>query len=236
MKSIGIMQPYFLPYIGYFQLMNMVDEFILYDNIQFTKKGWIHRNRMLQNGKDEYFTLPIKKDSDYLNVCDRFLADTFTQEKTKLLNRIRNNYGKAPYFDVVFPHLLDIFDYNNINLFNFIHNSLLIISKYLGIQTPITVSSTVDINHDLNGKDKVLALTKAVKGTHYINPIGGMLLYDRQEFEDQGIKLSFFKTNDFSYVQLRNDYIPFLSILDVMMFNDKDKIRTFLQEFVIVNE
>ena len=96
------MQPYFFPYIGYFQLMNAVDEFVVYDNIEFTKKGWINRNRILVNGKDFYITLPIKHDSDYLYIIDRLLADTWPIERKKMLNRIIESYRKAPNFNVVF--------------------------------------------------------------------------------------------------------------------------------------
>ena len=84
MKSVGIMQPYFLPYIGYFQLMNEVDEFVIYDNIQFTKRGWFHRNRILQNNKDVYISLPIQKDSDYLDVRDRFIAKDFEKQRNNI--------------------------------------------------------------------------------------------------------------------------------------------------------
>ena len=84
--KLAIMQPYIFPYIGYFQLINAVDKFVIYDNIQFTKKGWINRNMILVNGKDEYITLPLKKDSDFLNVDERVLSDTFKQEKKKIIN------------------------------------------------------------------------------------------------------------------------------------------------------
>src|SRR4030042_5533275 len=97
--KIAIMQPYFLPYIGYFQLMNAVDEFVIYDNIEFSKKGWINRNRILVNGKDSYITIPLKKDSDYLDVRDRYLAETWSSEKIKMLKRIIGSYRKAPRFD-----------------------------------------------------------------------------------------------------------------------------------------
>src|SRR5438445_505000 len=99
---IGIMQPYFFPYIGYFQLINAVDEFVVYDNIEFTKKGWINRNRILVNGKDAYITIPLKKDSDYLNVNERWLADVWTVERKKLLNRITESYRKAPYYESIY--------------------------------------------------------------------------------------------------------------------------------------
>ena len=117
MKKVAIMQPYFLPYIGYFQLLNSVDEFIIYDNIQFSKRGWIHRNRILQNGKDVFLGLPIKKDSDYLDVKNRVLADSFEKDKTKLISKIRNNYLKAPQFNNIFPIVETIMNYESKNLF-----------------------------------------------------------------------------------------------------------------------
>lgn len=231
MKKIGIMQPYFLPYIGYFQLMNFVDEFIVYDNIQFTKKGWIHRNRMLQNGKDEYFSLPLKKDSDFLNVDQRFLADNFSQEKVKMLNKLQNNYRKAPFYEETYPIIKNIMDYPSDNLFEFILNSISKVKSHLGIDTPLIISSKLPVNHELKGKEKVVELVKVSQGSDYINPIGGLELYDKNEFAEKQIKLSFIKTNNFHYQQLKNEFIPFLSILDVMMFNDKDVVRMFLNEF-----
>src|SRR5690554_2832006 len=95
---IAIMQPYFLPYLGYWQLLNCVDTFVVYDDVEFTKKGWIHRNRYLSNGSDQMFSLPLKKDSDYLDVRDRYLADSWESEKIKLRRKIEGAYKKAPYF------------------------------------------------------------------------------------------------------------------------------------------
>ena len=85
--KVAIMQPYFLPYIGYLQLLNSVDKFILYDDIEYTKKGWINRNRIVDG---EIITLPLKKDSDYLNVVERRLSDDWRKQKTKLLNKIES--------------------------------------------------------------------------------------------------------------------------------------------------
>ena len=91
---IAIMQPYLFPYIGYFQLMNAVDEFVIYDNIEFTKKGWINRNRILVNGRDSFITVPLKKDSDYLDVRDRYLADSWPSERVTILYRIKQSYRR----------------------------------------------------------------------------------------------------------------------------------------------
>lgn len=236
MKKVGIMQPYFLPYIGYFQLMKMVDEFVLYDNIQFTKKGWIHRNRMLQNGKDEYFTLPLKKDSDYLDVVERLLAEDFKKEKIKILRKIEANYKKAPYFETFYPVIEKIFDFDNQNLFYFIFNSIKVMNNYLGITTPIVISSELPENiKNLKSQDKVIAICKACNSNSYINPSGGVELYNVATFQEFEIKLQFFKSKPIQYKQFDNDFVPFLSILDVCMFNDKQHISNYLNEYEFLN-
>ena len=131
--TIAIMQPYFFPYIGYFQLINAVDEFIVHDNIQYTKKGWINRNRILSNGKDEYITLPLKNDSDYLNIIDRKLADSWPSDRNKILNKIRESYKKAPFYSDAIPLVEECFLYNDNNLFNFIYHSIRQVCNYLNI-------------------------------------------------------------------------------------------------------
>lgn len=225
---IAIMQPYIFPYIGYFQLINAVDKFVVYDNIQFTKKGWINRNRMLVNAKDEYFTLPLKKDSDYLNVDQRKLADTFPAEKIKLLRKITEAYKKAEYFEPVFLLLQTIINTEEENLFRFIYQSLQAVCKYLDIKTEFVVSSTIPIDHSLKAQDKVIAICKALDATHYINPIGGVELYSKEAFAHNDIELSFIQANDMRYKQFTDYFVPSLSVLDVMMFNPIDEIKKML--------
>jgi hypothetical protein len=222
--KIGIMQPYFFPYIGYFQLIHAVDTFIVYDNIQYTKKGWINRNRFLQDGKDVMFSVPLKKDSDFLDVKNREIAADF--KKDKLLNQIREAYRRAPYFAQTFPLVEQIVRYEETNLFRFIHSSIVKTCEYLGIGTAIVISSNVPIDHSLKNQDKVLALCEAACATTYVNAIGGMELYSKQAFSGKNIDLKFIKSKSFEYQQFGNTFVPWLSIIDVMMFNPIDTIRT----------
>lgn len=228
------MQPYFLPYIGYFQLIRAVDEFIVYDNIQFSKKGWFHRNRMLQNGKDEYFSLTLKKDSDFLDVRDRRLSETWPADREKILRKIKENYRKAPHFEMVYPITEQIFHFPDNHLFNFILFSLQSVCSYLEIATPLTVSSTLAIDHSLKSQDKVIALVKAAGGDIYLNPIGGFDLYDPAGFKAQGLTLQFHKARPFSYPQYGNEFVPWLSVLDLMMFNSREQITGWLDNFDII--
>lgn len=226
--KVAIMQPYFLPYIGYFQLIKAVDRFVIYDNIQYTKKGWINRNRILINGKDEYISLPLKKDSDYLNICDRKLSDSRIEDRIKMVRKIQTAYSKAPLFEPVFALLNNILKTEEDNLFKFIHQSLVLINEYLNIHTQLIISSDLPIDHTLRSQDKVMALCKELHATVYINPIGGVDLYDRSAFAAQNITLKFLQSQDISYSQFTHTFVPWLSIIDVMMFNDVQTIHHFL--------
>lgn len=226
--KLGIMQPYFLPYIGYFQLINVVDKFVVYDNIKYTKKGWINRNRILVNGSDEYITLPLTSASDSFYINQRRLADTFSTDKRKILNKVRENYRNAVCFSIVYTILEEILEFQNNNLFDFVFNSLKIVCNYLDISTEFIVSSTLPIDHALKAEDKVITICKQQGAAMYINPIGGTELYSKERFKANDIDLKFLQANPKDYPQLGSGFISNLSILDVMMFNQKDKITTIL--------
>lgn len=226
--KLAIMQPYFMPYIGYFQLINAVDVFVVYDNIQFTKKGWFHRNRILVNGKDKMFSVPLKKDSDYLDVAQRELADSFENESKKIIRKIQDSYRKAPYYKEVMPLVEECFQRGSGNLFDFIHTSLKLLTQFLQIDTKIIISSSIDIDHTLKSQDKVLAICKKLNADIYINAIGGQDLYVAEAFRTKGIELRFTKTKPVKYKQFDNEFVLSLSIIDVMMFNSKENIKNYL--------
>ena len=220
------MQPYFFPYIGYFQLIAAVDQFIVYDNIKYTKKGWINRNRMLQNGKDVTFSLALKSDSDFLDIYERELATNF--DRNKLLNQFKGAYQRAPCFAQTFPFIEQIVGYTATGLFDFLHYSIVTTCEQLGISTEIKTSSHIPIANDLKNQGKVLALCDAVGASTYVNAIGGMELYSKKVFREKHIELKFIKSKPFEYTQFGNEFVPWLSIIDVMMFNPLDDIRTYI--------
>jgi hypothetical protein len=232
MKKIAIMQPYFFPYIGYWQLINSVDEFVVYDNIKYTKKGWINRNRFLQNGKDELFSIQIKSDSDYLDVVNRKISENF--DRDKLVKQLSSAYSKAPFFKDNFPVIKEIILFDEQNLFKYIHNSVEKICEYLEIKTKIIISSSIDIDHkNLKSQDKVIAICKALGAEQYINPIGGTELYEKDVFKQHGIELSFLKANELVYKQLGNEFVPWLSIVDVLMFNSREDVKKYLNNYTL---
>lgn len=221
--KVAIMQPYFFPYIGYFQLINSVDLFIVYDNIKYTKKGWINRNRMLQNGKDVMFSLPLKSASDFLDIRDRELAADFNRDK--LLNQFKGAYCRAPYFEQTFPLVVQIVRHEEANLFRYLHHSIVRTCEHLGIITEIGISSDIAIDHGLKNQDKVLALCEAVGATTYVNASGGMELYSKETFREKGIELKFIRSKPFGYPQFGDAFMPWLSIIDMMMFNSDEFIH-----------
>lgn len=235
-SKVAIMQPYFLPYIGYFQLINYVDTFVVYDEIQYTKKGWINRNRIWKNGDFDYITLPLKKDSDYLNINQRTLSDDIKRHIEKTFNKIKATYSKAPFYNETIPVISEILSFNDKNLFSFIFNSILLINKHLDIGTTLVSSSNVEKENikGLKGEKRVLAICNQLKATHYINPIGGVELYAKETFKENGQSLQFLKTDPIFYNQFDMEFAPALSIVDVLMFNGKEQSKALLSLFSLI--
>lgn len=220
---LAIMQPYFLPYLGYFQLIAAVDVFVVYDNIEYTKKGWINRNRLLRGPEAVTFSLPLKGASDFLTVGQRELAADF--RPVKLLNQIKAAYQKAPFFQATFELMERIVQHPEPNLFRYLHHSLELMCQHLDIPTKRLVSSEVPIDHALRKQDKVIAFCRSLGATIYINPIGGVELYSKPEFQFHGIDLMFLRMLPWEYPQLGEPFVPHLSVLDVLMFNPIEAVR-----------
>lgn len=231
--KVAIMQPYLLPYIGYFQLINAVDVFVVYDNIKYTKKGWINRNRYLSNGIDAIFSLPIKKDSDFLDIVEREVSPDFNP--SKMLNQLKEAYRKAPFATQTMGLLETILMNDERNLFRFIRHGLEKTCQHLGISTPILDSSSLAIDHALQSQDKVLALCQATRANTYLNPIGGTALYSNDAFMKHGLELKFLRSTLRPYQQFGAAFVPWLSILDVMMFNAPEDLSKMIQsDFEII--
>lgn len=232
--KIGIMQPYFLPYIGYWQLINSVDRFVIYDNIEYEKNGWLRRNRVLVNGEDKLFTIPIKKESDFLNVNQKHLIENYKVENKKIWKRICTYYQNAPYFKNVAELLESCFLYENDNLFEFILHSILMIKEYLQIKSAITISSEINMDHSLKNRDRVIEICKMLKGSQYFNPIGGLNLYNKKDFKENGIDLFFLKSVLKPYKQWNCEFVPGLSIIDILMFNTFEQVQQMLMEYQLI--
>lgn len=234
MKKIGIMQPYFLPYIGYWQLMNLVDQYVVYDDVNYIMRGWVNRNRILLNGEPRYITLPLQHASQNKLICDiNICRDKGYVEKS--LRMIELAYKRAPYFEVIFPMIIKIYRSSEENIVAYIQNSFNVICEYLNIETEFVYSSVLKNDNSLRGQEKILAICDKLHATEYYNAIGGQKLYSHNEFDKRGIKLQFLKAKVIEYHQFGNTFQKNLSILDIMMFNSKDKVRGFLNEYNLID-
>jgi hypothetical protein len=229
---VGILQPYLLPYIGYFQLINLVDQVVLFDDVQYTKKGWINRNRFQKDGVEQKLSIPLERESGFLNVKDRKISTGY--DHTSIINQITNAYRKAPNFPFIIEPLKEVFEFPERNLFSFILNSIKFVNDYLDIKTPITVSSEVDGARDLRGQDRVIKICQELGAKTYINPQNGRLLYNKQDFENKGIELLFLESQFTEYHQSTLPFLPALSILDVMMMLSVSEIKSkILEDYVL---
>ena len=227
------MQPYLLPYIGYFQLINAVDTFVIYDDVTYIKKGWINRNNILINGKANMFTFPIINASQNKLINEIEVAKD-NKWQVNFLKTIEFNYKKAPHFHEVFPLLANILCYRTEFVSNLIVYSIQKINQYLSITTQIKISSQLADFSDFKAQRRIIEICKHQKADTYINPIGGLKLYDKQIFSEQNININFIKTNSIEYPQLKNDFIPWLSMIDVLMFNSIQEIKHHLQNYTLL--
>lgn len=233
--KLGIMQPYFVPYIGYWQLMNLVDQYVVYDDVNYIKGGWINRNRILVNGVPKYFNVPMLGASPNI-LINEVKVDHNDSIIRKNLRSIEGAYRKAPYYEIVYKMLEDILWCEEENLARYIVHSFRVIGRYLDIQTELIVSSELDKDNTLKGQDKVLAICRQLNATEYYNAIGGQELYSFEAFKQQGIQLNFVKTANIVYDQFGNEFQPNLSIIDVMMFNAKDKVKEYLAAYTLIRK
>lgn len=231
--KLGIMQPYFMPYIGYWQLMNSVEQYVIYDDVNFIKGGWINRNRILGNGKPIYFNVPMfgATSSKCINEIE---VNHNIHLVEKNIRKLEMTYRRAPYYADIFPLMENILRCNEKNLSNYIVNSFKVICDYLDINTKLILSSSINKNCELKGQDKVISICKILGADEYYNAIGGQDLYSYNDFEQQGIKLKFLKSNDITYKQFENEFQQNLSLIDVLMFNSKEKVKILLNEYTLI--
>ena len=227
------MQPYIFPYIGYFQLINVVDKFVIYDDVNFINKGWINRNRTLNNGKESLFSIPLKEASQN-KLINEIEVNWDNAWKSKFLKTLEQCYKKAPFYQEALSIIEQTLQVDNEPISKIIENNLKLICHYLAIQTEIISSSTIYLNTHLKAQERILDICLQEKATQYINPIGGLELYDKDYFENKNIKLYFIKSKPIEYLQFKNEFVPWLSMIDVLMFNSKEKIKEFLNIYELV--
>jgi hypothetical protein len=231
--KVAIMQPYFLPYLGYFQLIAAVDRFVIYDDVQYMKGGYVNRNAIQIRGTKSHMTVPLQKASPnrLIHEIEIVAGDHW---RRKLLKTIGFAYAKAPHYDAVFPLVEDIVGNMETNLSSFLQHAITRVCDYLDIGTQIIPTSRIYENRHLDRVERVIDIVQRCGGNTYINPIGGVELYDKQEFAHQGIELQFLEMKPVRYHQLTQHFVANLSILDLIMFNSKTAMTSLLGEYRLV--
>lgn len=233
MKTIAVMQPYFLPYIGYFQLMAAADKFVLLDDVSFIRRGWINRNRLLLDGVPHTFTVPLRGASQNRLICEIEL-DGERGWREKRLRTIRQAYGKAPCYARAYSLMENLIHYPSSRLDEFLLNSLREVARYLSLEVEIVSTSRIYENAHLKGQERILDICRQEQAQVYINPIGGVGLYDRARFSQQGLRLNFLRSRPVPYSQGKGEHVAGLSIMDVLMFNEPTAVRRLLAEMDLV--
>lgn len=228
--KIAIMQPYFLPYIGYFQLIKAVDVFVFYDDVNFIKQGWVNRNRILLNGEEYRFTLKLKGASSFKKINEIEIGNN----RRKLLRTFQQAYCHAPFYQDLEPMLEAIFNSSQDNLSRYIVETIELIANYLRIKTKFLYSSELGKNNLLRGQDKVIDIVRNLGGITYVNSIGGQTLYSKSDFMKAGITLFFLQSINTVYTQSSPIFIPGLSIIDIMMFNTVEEIQKLLDNYEMI--
>lgn len=228
--KLGIMQPYFMPYIGYFQLMKAVDKYVVYDDVNYIKGGWANRNHILINGEKEMFTVTLQKASPNKLFNEIVIGDDFK----KLMKTLQMNYSRAINFDQTMVLMERIISFPNKQLAVFIANSFREILSYLSVETEILMSSEIPKDNSLRGKDKIIQICEILGADTYYNAVGGKNLYDQEEFREHGITLNFVDSLPQVYSQLHSrEFVSGLSMIDVLMNNTKDKVNSLLESYQI---
>lgn len=233
MKRLAIMQPYFLPYIGYFQLLAAVDKFVVLDDVNLIRRGWVNRNRLLLGGAAHTFTVPLCGASQNRLICEMEL-DESQDWRERLLRTFRHAYGKAPCYAQVWPLLERVVGYPAKRLDEYLLYSIREIANHLLLPTKIEGSSRIYGNTQLKAQDRILDICRQEGAEVYVNPIGGVDLYGRDSFRARGIELRFLRSRPLAYAQGKGEHVPWLSIIDVLMYNEPDVVRRYLGEADLV--
>lgn len=227
--KLAVMQPYLFPYIGYFQLIYAADLFLIYDDVVYKKQSYINRNSILSPNGATRFTVSVPGASS-----NKLISELrFSKDVTKVLKTIEQSYSKAPYFESVFPMIRQTLEYETRSIASVCQKHYEDVFIYLGIKKQFAKTSEIDYERKTSAKDRLIALCHRFDAECYINASGGRLLYDKSDFSMQGIDLKFIESLPIEYSQGRKEFIPNLSIIDVLMNCSPEKIIEKMQWYCL---
>lgn len=227
------MQPYLFPYLGYFQLIDSVDRFVVYDDVNYIKQGWINRNNILLNDKAFMFNIPLNGASSFKKINETEVDNRVNWRK-KLMQTFSHAYSKAPNYKRVYPIIENTINCKSDFISDVCLSGIINVCEYLSIKTLIRTSSVIYNNQNLQSSDRVIDICKKEEATIYINAIGGMKLYDKNIFLENGLDLKFISSGKINYKQYNNDFVSSLSIIDLLMFNTREDCEILLKNYSII--
>ena len=234
-RSVAVMQPYFFPYLGYFQLLAHVDVFVVHDDTQYVKQSWINRNRILERGAAAFLTLPVASGSHRQLIFEKRLHEPRRHQR-KLLERIRQAYDAAPHLDAVSAFLEPLFPGDEETVASFNVRALRALQELLGLRTRLVLASERAYPRSGTAQERVIRICLEEGGARYVNPIRArsLGLYDQAAFDAAGLELSYLSTSaDIRYHQNGGPFVSDLSVIDVLMFNSPAQTRELLDRFVL---
>ena len=233
-KRLAVMQPYIFPYLGYFHLLEASDHIVFYDDVNYIKSGWINRNRILLEGREHLFTVSLKDASSFKTIKETMVGMNIKM-RDKFFKQLQSAYAKAPHYDQVCELIAGVFARQDGSISDMAIDSIESVYRYLGKDLSFSRASLIaPETKELDKSERLIHITKKLGYDKYVNPVGGMALYDKDYFSEKGIVLSFVKPHEINYSQFGADFIPWLSIIDVLMFNDKKTVSKFFTQYQII--
>ncbi|MCR5795974.1 MAG: WbqC family protein [Solobacterium sp.] len=231
--KVAINQPYFIPYIAYWQLIDSVDTFAIADNYNYIKQGWINRNRILEGNTVRYFNIKVDHASQNRLILDHRIKPI---DKETALRQLKGFYHTAPYCREGLELMDRMLSFEGDNLADFLYQSICLVCDYLQIRTRIIRTSDFEQDPGLRFTDRIYDYCRQMGADTYHNLIGGTKLYSFEEFEAQGLKLAFIETIPVPYHQSSDSFEFGLSILDIIMQNSVEDIRQMLKSYRLITE
>jgi hypothetical protein len=230
--KVAIMQPYFFPYLGYFQLMSAADHFVIYDDAQYMKGGWVNRNRLLHDGQARWWTRPIERDDFKLSIMQRFYSNE--KSTVSLITQMSTYYAHAPHHEAISAFVDETLARQERNVAICNEALLTAVADHLGLRCKFSRASELDTSFT-RGQEKVIRICQLLGASCYVNMVGGRALYNGKTFAEAGIDLAFLTPALTPYTQFGKPFVAGLSIVDALMFNDAPTVSTMCEQFTLTD-
>lgn len=230
MKSVAVMQPYFFPYLGYFQLVATSSVFVFLDDVTFIKQGWINRNRCLLQNRPHYFTVPLQSASSHRPISSTLIADD-PRWRSRMLRLLEQAYAHAPFRQQTLALVERVLSAAHCNISDLAAVSVRTVCEHVGLAATWQTSSSAHPAQGTGGAGRIVNICRALGATRYVNAPGGSDLYDQRDFESEGIEIRFLRPVLPEYPQMGGPFVGGLSIIDVLMFNSPTQVCQWMQAY-----